>query len=356
MADCVGVPTGRVDMLAFGLGSGIAGLAGVALSQLGNAGPDLGRGYIVDSFMAGALGGVGQAGRHSHRRARPKQHNKFGAYAERSWPRSPSWCSSCWCRSGRRPCLPARPERRMKQTALTDLNLLARRPLFSGRAWTALGAGVLLLALAPLLNLAFPAGHPLHVSAYAVALGGKLMCYAMAAALALDLVWAMPASCRWATACSSRWAATPTACERMRHRPRRRLPEQPAGFHGVPGLEGLPWYWSFTDYFWYAMLLVMLVPGLLALVFGYFAFACASRAFISPSSAWSGVLTFAAMLLFFRNDTGFGGNNGFTDFKRILRHHRARQPALRCTGSRWRRWPARWCWRAPSPSPSWAGC
>ena len=60
MADCTGVPTGRVDMLAFGLGSGIAGLAGVALSQLGNVGPDLGRGYIVDSFMVVVLGGVGQ--------------------------------------------------------------------------------------------------------------------------------------------------------------------------------------------------------------------------------------------------------------------------------------------------------
>src|SRR5690606_15915098 len=60
MADCVGVPTGRVDMLAFGLGSGIAGLAGVALSQLGNVGPDRGRAYIVDSFMVVVLGAVGQ--------------------------------------------------------------------------------------------------------------------------------------------------------------------------------------------------------------------------------------------------------------------------------------------------------
>lgn len=60
MADCVGVPTGRIDMFAFGLGSGIAGLGGVALSQLGNVGPDLGRGYLVDSFMVVVLGGVGQ--------------------------------------------------------------------------------------------------------------------------------------------------------------------------------------------------------------------------------------------------------------------------------------------------------
>jgi urea transport system permease protein len=60
MADCVGVSTGKIDMLTFGLGSGIAGLGGVALSQLGNVGPDLGQGYIVDSFMVVVLGGVGQ--------------------------------------------------------------------------------------------------------------------------------------------------------------------------------------------------------------------------------------------------------------------------------------------------------
>jgi len=60
MASCVGVPTARVDTYAFGLGSGIAGLAGCALSQLGNVGPDLGQGYIVDSFMVVVFGGVGQ--------------------------------------------------------------------------------------------------------------------------------------------------------------------------------------------------------------------------------------------------------------------------------------------------------
>jgi urea transport system permease protein len=60
MASCVGVPTGRIDMLAFGLGAGIAGLGGVALSQISNVGPDMGQGYIVDSFMVVVLGGVGQ--------------------------------------------------------------------------------------------------------------------------------------------------------------------------------------------------------------------------------------------------------------------------------------------------------
>jgi urea transport system permease protein len=60
MAGCVGVPTGRVDSLAFGLGAGIAGLGGLALSQIGNVGPDMGQLYIVDSFMVVVLGGVGQ--------------------------------------------------------------------------------------------------------------------------------------------------------------------------------------------------------------------------------------------------------------------------------------------------------
>ena len=63
MAACCGVPTGRVDMLAFGLGSGIAGLGGVALSQIGNVGPDLGQSYIIDSFLVVVLGGVGQLAR-----------------------------------------------------------------------------------------------------------------------------------------------------------------------------------------------------------------------------------------------------------------------------------------------------
>ena len=78
----------------------------------------------------------------------------------------------------------------------------------------------------------------------------------------------------------------------------------------------LPWHWWNTDQFWWAALLVVAVPGLLAFVFGYFAFR--SRVKGVYFSIITQALTFAAMLLFFRNDTGFGGNNGFTDFKRIL--------------------------------------
>ena len=77
-----------------------------------------------------------------------------------------------------------------------------------------------------------------------------------------------------------------------------------------------PWYWSFTEHFWYALMLVVLVPGILAFVFGYFAFR--SRIKGVYFSIITQALTFAFMLLFFRNNTGFGGNNGFTDFKWIL--------------------------------------
>jgi urea transport system permease protein len=78
----------------------------------------------------------------------------------------------------------------------------------------------------------------------------------------------------------------------------------------------LPWAWWMSDQFWWALSLVILVPGLLAFVFGYFAFR--SRVKGVYFSIITQALTFAAMLLFFRNNTGFGGNNGFTDFKRIL--------------------------------------
>jgi len=77
-----------------------------------------------------------------------------------------------------------------------------------------------------------------------------------------------------------------------------------------------PWYWSFTDHFGYAVALVVLAPGLLAFLFGFFAFR--SRIKGVYFSIITQALTYAFMLLFFRNDTGFGGNNGFTDFKRIL--------------------------------------
>jgi urea transport system permease protein len=78
----------------------------------------------------------------------------------------------------------------------------------------------------------------------------------------------------------------------------------------------LPWHWALSDSFVATLVLVVLVPGLVALVFGYFAFR--SRIKGVYFSIITQALTYAALLLFFRNETGFGGNNGFTDFKRIL--------------------------------------
>jgi urea ABC transporter permease protein UrtB len=107
MASCMGVNTARVDTYAFALGSGIAGLAGCALSQVGNVGPDLGQAYIVDSFMVVVLGGVGQlAGTvYAARWGWACSTSSSKAGPARCWPRSPCWCSS-WCssRSGRRAC------------------------------------------------------------------------------------------------------------------------------------------------------------------------------------------------------------------------------------------------------------
>ena len=107
MAACMGVRTSRVDMWTFGLGSGIAGLGGVALSQIGNVGPELGQSYILDSFMVVVLGGRGPHRRHHRRRPGPGR----GAEADgadvraRCWARSPCWCSSsCSSSGGRRAC------------------------------------------------------------------------------------------------------------------------------------------------------------------------------------------------------------------------------------------------------------
>ncbi|MFJ1300939.1 urea ABC transporter permease subunit UrtC [Pseudomonadota bacterium AL_CKDN230030165-1A_HGKHYDSX7] len=172
------------------------------------------------------------------------------------------------------------------------------------------------MALLPALNLVFAPGHPLHVSAYAVALLGKFMCYALAA-LALDLVWGYAGILSLGHGLFFALGGYAHGMYLMRAIGRdgayqSDLPD----FMVFLNWKEYPWYWSFTEHFWYAWLLVLLVPGVLAFLFGYFAFR--SRIKGVYFSIITQALTYAAMLLFFRNDTGFGGNNGFTDFKRIL--------------------------------------
>jgi len=190
-------------------------------------------------------------------------------------------------------------------------------PLLTRGGWAGLTlvAGVMFV-LVPALNMWLPANHPLHLSDYYVTLAGKIMCYAIVA-LAMDLIWGYTGILSLGHGLFFALGGYMMGMYLMRS----------IGTEGVYGSElpdfmvfldwkAYPWYWSFTDNFWYAMLLVVLVPGTLAFVFGYFAFR--SRIKGVYFSIITQALTYAFMLLFFRNDTGFGGNNGFTDFKRIL--------------------------------------
>ncbi len=189
--------------------------------------------------------------------------------------------------------------------------------LYGTRGWIVLGAfAVALFVVLPLLSLAVPAGHPLHLSQYWVTLAGKIMCYAIVA-LAMDLVWGYAGILSLGHGLFFALGGYAMGMYLMRQIGREGqyqadLPD----FMVFLDWKAYPWQWWNTDQFWWAALLVVLVPGLLAFVFGYFAFR--SRVKGVYFSIITQALTFAAMLLFFRNATGFGGNNGFTDFKRIL--------------------------------------
>jgi urea transport system permease protein len=194
-------------------------------------------------------------------------------------------------------------------------------PMLGGRfrvsAWAffAVAAFVLLVAF-PVGNLLLPATSPLHISDYAVTLIGKILCYAIVA-LAMDLVWGYAGILSLGHGLFFALGGYAMGMYLMRSIGRdgvyhSHLPD----FMVFLDWKAYPWYWTYTEHFWYAALLAVLVPGVLAFVFGYFAFR--SRIKGVYLSIITQALTYAAMLLFFRNDTGFGGNNGFTDFKRIL--------------------------------------
>ena len=189
--------------------------------------------------------------------------------------------------------------------------------LYSGKSWLALGFfALIVVVILPALFLATPAEHPLHVSSYIINLLGKIMCYMMVA-LAMDLIWGYTGILSLGHGVFFALGGYGMGMYLMRMigtegQYQSTLPD----FMVFLDWKAYPWYWSFTDHFWYAMLLVVLVPGLLAFVFGYFAFR--SRIKGVYFSIVTQALTFAFMLLFFRNNTGFGGNNGFTDFKWIL--------------------------------------
>ncbi|AHF69850.1 MULTISPECIES: urea ABC transporter permease subunit UrtC [Pseudomonas] len=176
-----------------------------------------------------------------------------------------------------------------------------------------LTVGILVLAILlamPLLSL-LPADNGLQVSAYTLTLVGKILCYAIVA-LALDLVWGYAGLLSLGHGLFFALGGYAMGMYLMREAAGDGLP----AFMTFLSWTELPWYWAGTDNFLWAMCLVVLAPGLLALVFGFFAFR--SRIKGVYFSIMTQALTFAGMLLFFRNETGFGGNNGFTNFRSIL--------------------------------------
>ena len=189
--------------------------------------------------------------------------------------------------------------------------------LYGAKGWAVLGpAAVVLFLVFPLLNLVAPASSPFHVSAYWVTLIGKIMCYAIVA-VAMDLIWGYAGILSLGHGLFFALGGYAFGMYLMRQigadgQYRVNMPD----FMVFLDWKEFPWQWWNSDSFWWCAMLVVVVPGLLAYVFGYFAFR--SRVKGVYFSIITQALTYAAMLLFFRNATGFGGNNGFTDFKRIL--------------------------------------
>jgi urea transport system permease protein len=176
-----------------------------------------------------------------------------------------------------------------------------------------LGGAALLAAL----NLGTGPSSPLHVSSYAVGLVGKYLCFAILA-LAIDLVWGFAGILSLGHAAFFALGGYAMGMYLMRQIGTRGVygnPELP-DFMVFLGWKELPWYWYGFDWFGFALLMVMLAPGVLALVFGWLTFR--SRVTGVYLSIITQALTYALMLAFFRNDMGFGGNNGLTDFKDIL--------------------------------------
>jgi urea transport system permease protein len=189
--------------------------------------------------------------------------------------------------------------------------------LLSPRGWLGVLAALVVVAvLIPLLHLAVPESSPLHLREFYVSLVGKILCYAICA-LAMDLIWGYAGILSLGHGLFFALGGYAMGMYLMRQigsDGQYRLPMP--DFMVFLNWKEFPWHWALSDSFVAQMLLVVLVPGLLAFVFGYFAFR--SRIKGVYFSIITQALTFAAMLLFFRNETGFGGNNGFTDFKRIL--------------------------------------
>ncbi|HEX2137082.1 MAG TPA: urea ABC transporter permease subunit UrtC, partial [Microvirga sp.] len=162
-----------------------------------------------------------------------------------------------------------------------------------------------------------PAGSPFHLSDHLVPLFGKYLCFALLA-ISVDLIWGFAGILSLGHGAFFALGGYAMGMYLMRQIGPRGVYAHPVlpDFMVFLNWKELPWFWHGFDQFWFAALMVLLVPGLLAFVFGWFAFR--SRVTGVYLSIITQALTFALMLAFFRNDMGFGGNNGLTDFKDIL--------------------------------------
>ena len=171
--------------------------------------------------------------------------------------------------------------------------------------------------LVPLTNVWLSPESSLHVPSYMLSLLGKYLCYALLA-VALDMVWGFCGILSLGHGAFFALGGYAMGMHLMREIGARGaygnadLPD----FMVFLGYEKLPWFWHGFDMFWFACLMVLVVPGLLAFVFGYFAFR--SRVTGVYLSIITQAMTYALLLAFFRNEMGLGGNNGLTDFKDVL--------------------------------------
>src|SRR6267143_7288739 len=194
----------------------------------------------------------------------------------------------------------------------------SRKSAWSARFWAGFVAcGIALVLAVPILNLWVPPNSVVAVPDYLVPLLGKYLCFGLLA-LSLDLIWGYAGILSLG---HGAFFALGGYCMGMY------LMRQigPRGVYGDPLLpdfmvflnwKKLPWFWYGFNHFWFALSMMVIVPATLGLVFGWFAFR--SRVTGVYFSIITQALSYALMLAFFRNDMGFGGNNGFTDFKEIL--------------------------------------
>ena len=328
MSACLGIPTRKVDSYTFAFGSGLAGIAGWALTMVGNVDPGLGQNYIVDAFMVVVTGGVGKLAGHDRglagdrraeqadravlrRRVRQGLHPRAGD--------SVLAVAAVWtvCDEGTR-CRLRTGNKEPAGKTMSDGTTNSNRGV--GLAFWVVG-GILLVAM-PLLNILPPEDSWLHLSDFSLNRFGKFLAYGILA-LGLDLIWGYTGILSLGQGVFFGLGAYCMGMHMMLT-----IGKESVYGSDLPDfmvwnqVKELPLFWYPFYSFPVAVIGAVLVPMLFALVFGFFAFR--SRIKGVYFAIITQALALAAWLVFNRNETKLGGTNGLTDFKQ-----RARVSALR---------------------------